>query len=293
MSPFATLEEVDSITITNASLDLDSATIKIDKTPDPKVNKAIIDCFKKYKHAGLGSPKQRQTPYHTFESQKGITHFNFEANNSTIEFSKRQDCLSINVTQGKVKNARIAFNNDDKVRLTSNSDIVCDSQIISQNQDWHVQLTKRKDIFLINYESRSEPHMINFYFKTNSLTTPKHILAISETLPTEMNKLLLTDAKGLISIGKNHIKLEEYDILEIEDSKDFQSKFNLDTFQLAQDGIIIRANGVAADIRLNGTQLIRSRLENLFTNPRYFPILATVLIILSNLIAYVWKKVFH
>lgn len=292
MAPFSRLENIEKITMNGVLLDLNSTTINVEKTAKPKVDKAIADCLKSYTDLRLGSQNQSQEPYHTLTSKKGVADFNFETKNSTIEFSKMQEGLCINVTQGKIEGARVAFENEDLIALTSNSDMLCNSVPIKQKQDWHVKLTRKKDLFLIRYEPRNEPHTINFYFKANSLETPKDILAISKHFPTEIKNLLLTDAEGLISIGKDHVKLEEYDILEIKDLKNIESKFNLSTFQLGQEGIIIKANGSAADIRLNGEQLIKSKLVTHITEPKYHAILATLLIILSNFVAYIFKKFF-
>lgn len=289
-SPFATVDDVETITITDVFLNLASTSIEVDKTSDAKINEAIADCFSNHQELKLGRPEQSKTPYHTLVSKKGIIHFKLDAKNCTMEFLKIQDCLSIRVAHAQTTQSRIAFNKDDQVRLASNSEILCNLKPISQDQDWYMSLSKLQDIFLVEYEPRGESHMINFYFKQGSLKTPKPILAISGSFQTEMKNLLFTDAKGLISIGKEHIKLEEYDVLEIKDSKAMASKLNLDMFQLSQDGIVVRANGVAADVRLNGEQLIKSALEDFVTKPIYFPILATLIIIISNMIGYLFKR---
>ena len=87
--------------------------------------------------------------------------------------------------------------------------------------------------------------------------------------------------------------MEEYDILKIKGLSNKKSDIKIDSFRLSEEGIAIQANGTATDICLNNVQLNKSRLEKFFTTPIYFPLVATFLIIISNIIGYFIKRFYQ
>ena len=286
------LLDIDSVTLNNFSLNLSGTTVQVKNLNNEK-NKDFVSCLITHGKILSVPATKKRTVSHTIISKKGKMDFNIEVENTEMEFEKSRSYLRLQLNKGKIREGEMNFDKCDKLELRSNGDLVCNSNRISQKEDWNISITNLGELYFINFLSHGVEQEVNIDFKERTLINDKDIFTHSTDFPFEVTNLFLSDAKGNVSVGKDHTRMEEYDILQVTDSENTKSSFKVDTFRFGKEGIVIKTSGKARNIYLNGVQLNKSRLYTFLTDPGYLSIVAAALVIMSSLFGYVFRRLFE
>jgi hypothetical protein len=280
------LKYVDSVILTNFSLGLTGTKVSLNNLG----YKDLKACFQHPNEILLAPAKNKQETNHTLMLKKGELCVNLEVSNSKIEFEKNQNFLSLYLKKGETKRAKIFFEKSDVITGRSNGEFVCDSNTITQEEDWHFFLTNRGEMHFIDILPHNENQEFHIGFAKGALQENKNVFADSALFPFEITNISFSDAKGNLSVGKAHFRIEEYDIVEIRNLAGTEEKFKVDGFKYGREGISVKASGKASSVSINGEEVNKSRMSVFLEDTK---IQASLLIIFSGIVGYFLRRFFE